>query len=224
MYNVIKSVGLNEDGINLIKKSDKLKGMKVEDAVTYLIDEAKKEGYIKDNEENYLVVAYTGKKDKEDIQLEEKIKDKAESSGMVSTIMNVEKNRYDEMKKNLENPAVEGLKEKLIERNVPEQDIEDIEEVKELARMLKNTEKEQNANGQPEGVGPDKETGPPEHADPQGKDKEDQDTEDKGSSNEESEKNDDNENDNENKNDKENENGNSKKPGNGSKGNGGHNW
>src|SRR6056297_915818 len=61
MYNVVKSVGLNEDGINLIDKSKQLRGMKLEDAVSYLIDEAGQEGYIKENEENYLVVAYTGK-------------------------------------------------------------------------------------------------------------------------------------------------------------------
>ena len=202
MYNVVKSVGLNDDGINLIDKSKQLRGMKLEDAVSYLIDEAGQEGYIKENEENYLVVAYTGKSSEKELEIEEKIKEKAENSGMEAMFMNVEKNQYSEMRNNKENPAVEGLKEKLIERNIPEEDVEDIYEVKDLARMLKNTEKEQNENGKPEDVGPDKETGPPEHADPQGKDK-----------------------DKENQDGKDNkEQDNSQKPGKGNKGNGGRNW
>jgi hypothetical protein len=204
LYNIVKSEGLNEDGKILMQNAKKIKGMKLEDAVSYLIDEADRGGYIKENEENYLVLAYTGRNSKEDLELEDKIKEKTDNSGIETMFMNVEKNQYEEMRKNMENPAVEGLKEKLKERNVPEEEYEDVNEVKDLARMLNNKEKEQHEEGRPENIKPDKETGPPEHADPQGEGKDNDDNKD-SEGNEDKDK------------------GNSKNPGKGNKGGGGNN-
>jgi len=212
LYNIVKLEGINEDGKILVQNAKKIKGMKLEDAVFYLIDEADRGGYVKENEDNYLVFAYTGRNTKEDIELEEKIKNKTDNSGIETMFMNVEKNQYEEMRKNMENPAVEGLKTKLKERNVPEEDFEDVNEVKDLARMLKNKENEKHEIGKPENMDPDKDTGPPEHADPQGKDK------DKNEENKNKDKDNANNGSEENK-----DKGSSQNPGKGNKGSGGNN-
>jgi len=166
LYSVIKTEGLNTDGIKLLNENKKIKGMKVEDAVEYLIEEADKSGYMSKTEENYIVIAYTSKDGELNSKLEYKVKEKTKNSGADLTLMNMEQNKYSDIRDKKDNPAVEGLKEKLIERNVPKEDIEDVEEVKELAKMLKKAEKEQNNNGKPEDVGP------PDHANPPGQEKE----------------------------------------------------
>ena len=163
-YNVISAEGLNNDGDKLLDKNENIKGMKIEDAVEFLIQEADRDGYLSKIEDNYIVIAYTNKNDDNNLELEGKFKEKVKNLGAEVTLMNMEKNRYEEIRDKKDNPAVEGLKEKLIYRNIPEEDIEDINEVKELARMLKYSEKEQ--NGKPGNVGP------PEHVDPPGQEKE----------------------------------------------------
>src|SRR6056297_3215652 len=140
LYSVIKTEGLNTDGIKLLNENKKIKGMKVEDAVEYLIEEADKSGYMSKTEENYIVIAYTSKDGELNSKLEYKVKEKTKNSGADLTLMNMEQNKYSVIRDKKDNPAVEGLKEKLIERNVPKEDIEDVEEVKELAKMLKKAE------------------------------------------------------------------------------------
>ncbi len=175
LYSVIKTEGLNEDGVKLLSENKKIKGMKIEDAVEYLIEEADKKGYMSKTEENYVVIAYTSKDGELNSKLEYKVKEKTENSGADLTLMNMEQNKYSDIRDKKDNPAVEGLKEKLTERNVPEENFEDVEEVKELARMLKHSEKEQNENGKPEDVGP------PDHSNPPGQEKEqEQNNDDKG--------------------------------------------
>ncbi len=175
LYSVIKAEGLNADGIKLLNENNRIKGMKVEDAVEYLIAEADADGYMSKTEENYVVIAYTSKDGKLNSKLEYKVKEKTQNSGADLTLMNMEQNKYSDIRDKKDNPAVEGLKEKLTERNIPEEEFQDVEEVKELAKMLKNSEKEKNENGKPEDVGP------PDHANPPGQEKEqEQNNDDKG--------------------------------------------
>ena len=171
LYKVISVEGLNNDGHKLVDKDEKIKGMKVEDAVEFLIQEADRDGYLSKIKDNYIVIAYTNKKDENNSELEAKFKEKVKNSGAELTLMNVEKNKYEEIRDKKDNPAVEGLKEKLTERNIPEEKFQNVEEVKELARMLKNSEKEK--NGKPETAGP------PEHVNPPGQDKDDKGKEEK---------------------------------------------
>ncbi len=157
LYKVVASEGLNEDGKKLLEDSKlKLKGLKVEDAYEQLINEAKAKNYIKENEENFVVFAYTKNKSENNQNLENSIIEKSENSGYELMFMNIEKNQYSEMRKNMENPAVEALKNKLREKNINEEEFEEIDQVKELARMIKNTENEQNNNKKPEDTGPPK--------------------------------------------------------------------
>lgn len=174
LYNVVKYKGLNEDGVELLKSIKKLKGMQVEEAIDYLVKEADEKGYMNQTEENYVVVAYTSKNGEIDKELEIKVNEKIKNVGTEVALMNMEKNHYEEIREKKENPAIEGLKEKLIERNISKEDLKEIDEVRELARMLKNTEKEK--KGKPENPGNSENTGPPEGVNPPGQEN------DKGSS------------------------------------------
>jgi hypothetical protein len=213
LYNVVKYEGLNEDGVELLKSIKRLKGMQVEDAVDYLVKEADEKGYMSETEENYVVVAYTSKNGEVDKELEIKVNEKIKNVGTEVALMNMEKNHYGEIREKKENPAIEGLKEKLIERNVPVEDLEEVEEVRELARMLKNTEKEKNTNGKPENPGNSENPGPPDGVNPPGHNK------DKGNSEDGEEPGSSEQDDNEGKEDEDNQN-NEQNPGNQDHGNG----
>jgi len=115
LYNVVKYKGLNEDGVELLKSIKKLKGMQVEEAIDYLVKEADEKGYMSETEENYVVVAYTSKNGEVDKELEIKVNEKIKNVGTEVALMNMEKNHYGEIREKKENPAIEGLKEKLIE-------------------------------------------------------------------------------------------------------------
>lgn len=75
-YEVIKMIALNKDGETL--KDLKVKGMEIEDAIELIVDEAEKKGFIKDEEDPYVLVTT--------VVVDKKLKNEKEENGVNKTI------------------------------------------------------------------------------------------------------------------------------------------
>jgi hypothetical protein len=103
------------------------------------------------------VIVYT-KLDVSDETKIEKIMEEINSSNDTITILDIEKEKYKELKANNIPPAVTVLKSKLVEMQVPEKEYVNVDKVSELAHIMNKAKKAiQEEKRQEKGNGPDKE-------------------------------------------------------------------
>lgn len=151
---IIKVSPLNDDGKALLDSIDvSLKGNTLDKAVDILLENAKILNY----DMNNVVIVYT-KLDVSDETKIEKIMEEINNSNDTITILDIEKEKYKELKENNIPPALTVLKSKLVEMQVPEQEYVDVVKVSELAHIMNKAKKAiQEEKRQEKGNGPDKE-------------------------------------------------------------------
>lgn len=150
---IIKVEALNADGKKLTA-SRHLDNMKLDDGMAEILDEAVKEGYIKNGEYNAVVFSVSSKNDDKSLKLEGDLKSRAESefaSDKVDSAVIVEKYSLDRLKDARElgiSPGKLSLIEKLIEIN-PEMKVENLKDtsVREIMKYLKKEKADSKEKG-----------------------------------------------------------------------------
>lgn len=149
---IIKVSPLNDDGKALLEEIDtRLKGTSLDKAMDILLKNAKILNYDLKN----VVIVYTKLDDFDETKIEKVMETIQNNNDDTITILDVDKEKYKELKENNIPPAMTVLKSKLVELNVPEEEYANIDKVSELAHIMNNAKKviqeekrEEKGNGQ----------------------------------------------------------------------------
>ncbi|WIV11723.1 anti-sigma factor domain-containing protein [Proteiniborus sp. MB09-C3] len=149
-YNRYKRVigikSLNKDGENILANVKDYKNQPIEVVVNKIIDSAIKENYIKNNEENTVLVTITGNKNEIDDkkileEIDTHIKDSSVEAKVV--VIKSDKKSYDDAKKNSLSPGKAKLIEKAAAANkdINPSEIKD-KSINEIMSIIKENKKE----------------------------------------------------------------------------------
>ncbi len=130
-----ESINDNEEEINQEIIED-LKGKKIEEAISLTTSK------VLENQESTVVITCTSlDKDVKEAIVNEFQQKEIEEKEVI--ILNVEKEDYENARKNNINPAEENLRQKLSEKNVSEEELKEMDSVKDLVHKINTIRKEE---------------------------------------------------------------------------------